>query len=156
MILGYQMRNKLNADLITAMKAKDKRRSATLRLINAAIKDRDIEAHGKGKEPISDEEILVLLQKMVKQRAESIEIYAKAGREDLEQQERDEVAIIEKYLPQPLGKEEVAREIDLAIEQTGAQSLRDMGKIVGALKAKFPGRIDFGKASKLVKEKLGG
>lgn len=150
------MREKINADLIKSMKAKDKRRSATLRLINAAIKDRDIDARGKGKEPISDEEILVLLQKMVKQRAESIEIYAKAGREDLERQERDEVAIIKDYLPQPLGESEVASEIDLAIEQTGAQSLRDMGKVVGVLKAKFPGRIDFGKASKLVKEKLGG
>ncbi len=150
------MRDKLNADLIVAIKAKDKRRSATLRLINAAIKDRDIEARGKGKENISDEEILTLLQKMVKQRAESIEIYAKAGRDDLEQQERDEVVIIEHYLPQPLGEEEVASEIALAIEETGAQSLRDMGKVVGVLKAKFPARIDFGKASKLVKEKLGG
>ncbi len=150
------MREKINADLIKSMKAKDKRRSATLRLINAAINDRDIDARGKGKEPIEDEEVLVLLQKMVKQRAESIEIYAKAGREDLEQQERDEVAIIEEYLPQPLAESEVSAEIDLAIEQTGAQSLRDMGKVVSALKAKFPGRIDFGKASKLVKEKLGG
>jgi hypothetical protein len=150
------MRDKLNADLIVAIKAKDKRRTATLRLINAAIKDRDIDARGKGKENISDEDILTLLQKMVKQRAESIEIYAKAGRDDLEQQERDEVVIIEGYLPKPLGEAEVASEIDLAIEQTGAQSLRDMGKVVGVLKAKFPGQIDFGKASKLVKEKLGG
>jgi len=150
------MRDQLNADLVKSIKAKDKRRSATLRLINAAIQDRDIDARGKGKENIGDEEILVLLQKMVKQRAESIEIYAKAGRVDLEEQERAEVIIIEHYLPQPLGDEEVAAEITIAIEATGAQSLRDMGKVVGALKAKFPGRIDFGKASKLVKEKLGG
>jgi len=150
------MREKLNADLVKSIKAKDKRRSATLRLVNAAIKDRDIDARGKGKENISDEEILGLLQKMVKQRAESIEIYKKAGRADLEEQERAEVLIIEDYLPQPLGDEEVANEIAIAIEATGAQSLRDMGKVVSALKEKFPGRIDFGKASKLVKEKLGG
>ncbi len=150
------MREKLNADLIIAIKARDKRKTATLRLILAAIKDRDIDARGKGKENISDEEILALLQKMVKQRAESIEIYHKAGRDDLEQQERDEVVIIEEFLPQPLGESEIASEIDLAIEKTGAQSLRDMGKVVGALKAKFPGRIDFSKASKLVKDKLGG
>ncbi|MCF6344740.1 MAG: GatB/YqeY domain-containing protein [Devosiaceae bacterium] len=150
------MREQLHADLVKSIKAKDKRRSATLRLINAAIKDRDIDARGKGKEPIADADILTLLQKMIKQRDESIEIYAKAGRDDLEQQERDEVAIIKDYLPQPLGEAEVAKEIDLAIEQTGAQSLRDMGKVVGVLKGKFPGRIDFGEASKVVKGKLGG
>jgi len=154
--LEIKMREQLHADLVKSIKAKDKRRSATLRLINAAIKDRDIDARGKGKEPIADGEILTLLQKMIKQRDESIEIYVKAGRDDLEQQERDEVAIIKDYLPQPLGEAEVASEIDLAIEQTGAQSLRDMGKVVGVLKAKFPGRIDFGEASKVVKGKLGG
>ncbi len=149
------MRERLNNELVAAMKAQDKRRAATLRLINAAIKDRDIEARGKGKEQISDEEILSLLQKMIKQRDESIKLYEQAGRNDLAEQEKEEVAIIKDFLPQPLSEDEVKREIDLAIEQTGAQSLRDMGKIVGVLKAKFPGRIDFGKASKLVKEKLG-
>jgi hypothetical protein len=149
------MREKINAGLNTAIKARDKRRTTTLRLINAAIKDRDIEARGKGKEKITDEDILALLQKMVKQRDESVEIYAKAGRDDLETQERDEITIIQEFLPQPLGDEEIAVEIDNAISETGAEGLRDMGKVVGALKGKFPGRIDFGKASKLVKEKLG-
>ena len=149
------MRDRINEELTAAIKGRNKLRTATLRLMNAAIKDRDIAARGKGKENIADEDILVLLQKMIKQRAESIEIYQKAGREELEQQERDEVAVIEEFLPKPLGDDEVAAEIEAAIAATDAQSLRDMGKVVGALKAKFPGRIDFGKASKLVKEKLG-
>lgn len=150
------MREEIDAGLKTALKARDKRRTGTLRLINAAIKDRDIEARGKGREKISDADILALLQKMVKQRDESIEIYDKAGRDDLAAQEREEIAIIQDFLPQPLGDKEVAAEIDAAIAQIGAEGLRDMGKVVGALKAKFPGRIDFGKASKLVKEKLAG
>ncbi len=149
------MRELLNAELAKSIKAKNKKRTATLRLINAAIKDRDIEARGKEKEKISDEEILVLLQKMVKQRIESMEIYKQAGRKELEQQEREELLIIEEFLPKALSDEEVEREIDLVIQETKAQSLRDMGKVVAQLKAKFPARIDFGKAAKLVKEKLG-
>ena len=150
------MRDEINAGLKEAVKARDTRRTSTLRLINAAIKDRDIAARGEGREKVSDEEILALLQKMVKQREDSADIYEKAGREDLATQEREEITIIQDYLPQPLGDAEVAAEIDAAIAETGAEGLRDMGKVVGALKVKFPGRIDFGKASKLVKEKLAG
>lgn len=149
------MRDEINASLKDAMKARDATRSSTLRLVMAAIKDRDIAARGEGKDQISDEDILALLQKMVKQREESIEIYDKAARDDLASVERAEIEIIRDYLPKPLGDEEVSNEIDLAIAATGAEGLRDMGKVVAALKAKFPGRIDFGKASRIVKDKLG-
>ena len=149
------MRDEINDSLKDALKARDNRRAGTLRLINAAIKDRDIAARGEGRDMITDEDILALLQKMVKQREESVDVYKKAGRDDLVEQEEAEIAIIKDYLPKPLGDDEVAAEIDAAIAETGAEGLRDMGKVVGALKAKFPGRIDFGKASKLVKEKLG-
>lgn len=149
------MRDDINDSLKDALKARDSRRAATLRLINAAIKDRDIAARGEGKDQISDDDILALLQKMVKQREESIAVYTKAGRDDLVEQEEAEIVIIKDYLPKPLGDEEVSAEIDAAIAETGAEGLRDMGKVVGALKAKFPGRIDFGKASRIVKDKLG-
>ncbi len=150
------MRDEINAGLKEAIKARDPRRTTTLRLINAAIKDRDIAARGEGREKVSDSDILALLQKMVKQREESAEIYAKAERMDLAEQERAEIAIIQHYLPQPLSDEEVAAAIDAVVAETGAEGLRDMGKVVGALKEKFPGRIDFGKASKLVKDRLAG
>lgn len=149
------MREDISDSLKTAMKARDMGRSSTLRLVMAAIKDRDIAARGEGKDAIADDEILALLQKMVKQREESINMYEKAKRDDLAAQERTEIDIIREFLPKPLGDEEVQAEIELAIEATGAQGLRDMGKVVAALKAKFPGRIDFGKASQMVKAKLG-
>lgn len=149
------MRDEIDARLKTAIKAREKRQTGTLRLINAAIKDRDIEARGQGKEKISDQDILALLQKMVKQREESIAIYSKAEREDLAEQEREEIGFIQDFLPQPLSDDEVAAAIDVAISETGAESLRDMGKVVSTLKTNFPGQIDFGRASKLVKEKLG-
>lgn len=150
------MRDEINAALKVAIKARDGRRTTTLRLVNAAIKDRDIVARGEGRDPIGDEEVLALLLKMVKQRAESIAIYDKAGREDLASQEREEVEIIRDFLPQPLDDAEVAEAVVAAIAESGATGLRDMGKVVDVLKTKYPGRIDFGKASKLVKEKLGG
>lgn len=149
------MREAISAALKEAVKARDTRRINTLRLINAAIKDRDIEARGQGRDNIGEDDILALLQKMVKQRQESAAIYQKAGREDLAEQEREEIEIIEDFLPQPLSDEEVTAEIDQAIAGTGASGLRDMGKVVSALKQKFPGRIDFAKASKVVKQKLG-
>jgi len=150
------MRDEINAGLKEAIKARDPRRTTTLRLINAAIKDRDIAARGEGREKVSDTDILALLQKMVKQREESADIYAKNARMDLAEQEREEIAIIQHYLPQPLSDEEVAAAIDAVVVETGAEGLRDMGKVVGALKERFPGRIDFGKASKLVKDRLAG
>ncbi len=148
------MRDKFDTSLKDAMRARDKRRTATLRLIMAAIKDRDIDARGQGREEISDSGILALLQKMVKQREESARIYAEAGRNELAEQEREEIAIIEEFLPRPMSEQDVAAAIKAAIEQTGAAGLRDMGKVVAELKAKYPGRIDFGRAAKLVKEKL--
>lgn len=137
------------------MKAGDKRRVDTIRMITAALKDKDIEARGQNK-TISEDDILGLLQKMVKSRRESLDIYAKAGRTDLATQEGEEIAIIEEFLPQPLSEAEVEDAIGAAIAETGASSVKDMGKVVGVLKAKFTGRIDFAKASALVKARLGG
>lgn len=149
------MRERFTTVMKEAMKAGDKRRLATVRLIQAALKDRDIEARGAGK-TVSDEDILALLQKMVKSRQESADIYAKAGRTDLETQEREEIAIINEFLPQQLGEDEVKAAIATAIGETGASSMKDMGKVVGALKAKYTGQMDFAKASALVKSMLGG
>lgn len=149
------MRDDINAALKDAIKARDTRRTSTLRLINAAIKDRDIAARGEGRDKIVDDEILSLLQKMVKQREESVAIYDKAGRVDLADQERGEIVVIKEFMPQPLGEEDVVNAVETAIAETGAEGLRDMGKVVGALKEKYPGRIDFSKASKIVKERLG-
>jgi uncharacterized protein YqeY len=148
------MRERLNNDLKTAMKAGDKRRVGTIRMVNAALKDRDIEARGQGK-TISDDDILALLQKLIKSRQESAEIYEKAGRNELATQEREEIAIIQSFLPQPLSQAEVEAAIAAAIAETGAASIKDMGKVVGALKAKYAGRMDIGKASAAVKAKLG-
>lgn len=152
---GKAMRDEINAALKEAIKARDTRRVNTLRLINAAIKDRDIAARGEGKESVSDDDVLAILQKMVKQREESAAIYEKAGRSDLLDQETEEIAIIREFLPQPLGPGELEAAIRDAIAETGAQGLRDMGKVVGVLRAKYPGRIDFGEASKQVKAALG-
>ena len=149
------MREQFNSALKTAMKAGDKRRVETLRLVNAAIKDRDIEARGQGK-TVSDADILALLQKMVKSREESRDIYLKAGRNELATQEAEEIAIIQDYLPQQMGEAEVAAAVDAAIAETGAASIKDMGKVVAALKAKYAGQMDFAKASAAVKAKLTG
>lgn len=149
------MRERFNSDLKTAMKAGDKRRVNTIRMVNAALKDKDIEARGQGKS-VSDEEILSLLQKLVKSRQELAEIYEKAERPELAAQEREEIAIIQSYLPQPLSAPEVEAAIAAAIAETGATSIKDMGKVVGALKAKYAGRMDVAKASAAVKVKLGG
>jgi uncharacterized protein YqeY len=149
------MRERLNSELKTAMKAGEKRRVDTIRMVNAALKDKDIEARGQGK-TVSEEEILSLLQKLIKSRQESAEIYEKAGRAELAAQEREEIAIIQSFLPQPLSAAEVEAAIAAAIAETGAASLKDMGKVVGALKAKYAGRMDIGKASAAVKAKLGG
>ncbi|WP_158807089.1 GatB/YqeY domain-containing protein [Beijerinckia sp. L45] len=149
------MRDTLNNDLKAAMKSGDKRRVQTIRLINAALKDKDIEARGLGK-TMADADILALLQKMVKSRQESLEIYQKAGREDLALVESEEIAILQDYLPKPMSDAEVTAAIDAAIAETGAASIKDMGKVVAALKGAHAGKMDFGKASALVKGKLGG
>jgi uncharacterized protein YqeY len=149
------MHEKFSSELKAAMKAGDKRRVGTIRMIMAALKDKDIEARGQGK-TVSDEGILALLQKMTRSRKESQEIYEKAGRMDLATQESEEIAIIQGFLPQQLSEPEVAQAIAAAIAETKASSIKDMGKVVGALKGKYTGRMDFAKASALVKRILGG
>lgn len=149
------MRDALNSELKTAMKAGDKRRVETIRLINAALKDRDIEARGQGK-TIGEQDILALLQKMVKSRHESLDIFTKAGRDELAKREADEIAIIQGFLPKQMSDSDVAAAVDAAVSETGASTIKDMGKVVGALKAKYTGQMDFAKASLAVKSKLSG
>lgn len=149
------MRERFTADLKAAMKSGDKQKVETIRMITAGLKDRDIEARASGK-TLSDDDILALLQKMVKSRQESVEIYEKGGRPELAEKERAEIAVISEYLPQQLSEAEVAEAIKAAIAEVGAASIKDMGKVVAALKAKYTGRIDFGKASAAVKAALGG
>ena len=125
------MREEFNNQLKAAMKAGDKRRVETIRMINAGLKDKDIEARGQGK-TVSDDDILSLLQKLIKSRQESAEIYEKAGRTDLSTQEREEIAIIQSFLPQALSPAETDAAIAAAIAETGATSIKDMGKVIGA------------------------
>ncbi|MGF9764056.1 GatB/YqeY domain-containing protein [Microvirga sp. 0TCS3.31] len=148
------LRERFTADMKEAMKAGEKGRLGAIRLIQAALKDKDIEARGNGKEPLSDEEILAMLQKMVKQRQESITMYEQGGRTELAQQEKDEVTVITSYLPQQMDEAETKAAIEAVIAETGAASMKDMGKVVGALRAKYAGRMDFAKASGLVKDML--
>ncbi len=150
------MRERINEALKEAIKAKDARRSSTLRLINAAIKDRDISARGADKvDGVSDEEILEILAKMVKQRIESAQTYKEAGRPELEQQELEEIEIIQDFLPRQLDEDEARQAVEAIIAEIQATGLKDMGKVMGALKARYTGQMDFGKASGLVKELLG-
>jgi uncharacterized protein YqeY len=149
------MREAIGDSYKTALKARDERRTRTLRAINAAIKDRDIANRGEGKGPATDAEVLVLLQKMVKQREESVAIYAEAGRNDLATVEKEEIDILNEFLPKGLTDAEVDDAIKAAIAKTGAAGAKDMGKVIASLKADYPGRIDFGKASARVKAALG-
>lgn len=148
------MRDMFNAALKDALKAGDKRRLATLRLITAAIKDRDIAARSEGKDAVSDGEILQILSKMIKQRRESATTYEEAGRLELATQEREELEIIEGFLPKQLGEDEVAAACKEVIADLGADGLKDMGKCMGALKEKYAGQMDFAQASKAVKDLL--
>ena len=150
------MRDEINEGMKTAMKAGDKRRTATLRAINAAIKDKDIALRGEGKGPASDADLLVMFQKMAKQREESLAIFTQAGRTDLASVESEELAIIGEFLPKTMSDAEVEAAIVAAIAKTGAAGGKDMGKVIAALKAEYPGQIDFGKASAKVKAALGG
>ena len=150
------LREQLTDDVKTAMKAGDKPRVSTIRLIQAALKDKDIEARGLGKDPLSDDDILALLQKMTKQRQESISIYEANDRPELAAGERAEVAIISEFLPQQLDEDEMRAAIKAAVAETGAASVKDMGKVIGKLRADYAGRMDFGKASGMVKEALAG
>ena len=148
------MREAINDALKTAMKAQDRTRTATLRLISCAIKDRDIEARSHGRDGVTDEEILSVLAKMIRQREESSTMYEEAGRLDLANQERAEVEVIRSFLPQQMADDEVATACREVVDEVGAQGLRDMGRCMGALKARYPGRMDFAKASAVVKDML--
>ena len=149
------MRTQVNDALKTAMRNKDTLRLSTLRLINAAIKDKEIANRGAGEdETVNDDEILALLGKMVKQRQESARAYEEGGRLELAEKEHEEIAIIQDFLPRQLDDAETAAAIDAAIAQTGATSIRDMGKVMGALKSKYTGQMDFGKTGPMVKDRL--
>ncbi len=149
------MRDTITAALKDATKAQDKRRVSTLRMVSAAIKDRDIAARGTGKGTATDAELLELLAKMIKQREESQKIYADAGRAELATQEAEEIVIIREFLPQQLAPADVDKAIAAAIAETGAASVKDMGKVMAVLKDRHAGQMDFGKASAAVKAKLG-
>jgi len=148
------LRDDINNALKEAMKAKNERAVSTLRMINSSLKNADIEARGVGKPPLADAELLGLLQKMIKQRQESVDLYQKGGRADLVKQEQEEIAIITGYLPKQMSDAEMAAAIEAAIKDTGAAGMKDMGKVIGALRGKYAGQMDFGKASGMVKAKL--
>jgi uncharacterized protein len=150
------LRETFTATLKDAMKSGDKPRVSTVRMITAALKDRDIEARGSGKEPIPDAEISSLLQKMIKQTQEALDIAEKAGRTDLADQARTEIAIIRSFLPRQMDAQETRAAVAAAIAETGASGVRDMGKVMSALKERHAGTMDFGQASPVVKELLGG
>src|SRR5262245_21720787 len=149
------MRETITAALKTATKALDKRRVSTLRLVSAAIKDRDIAARGTGKPQATDAELLELFAKMIKQREESEKIYKDAGRTELAQQASEEIAIIREFLPKQLSESDMQKAIADAIAEAGATSVKDMGRVMAALKSRYAGQMDFARASALVKAKLG-
>lgn len=146
-MLREQFTEKLNS----AIRDKNKLRTATLRLVQAAIKDRDIANRGLGKDPVSDEDILGILTKMIKQREESAKIYEENSRLELAQQEREEIEVIQEFMPEQLTEEKIRELCASLIDETGASGLRDMGKCMNALKERYPGQMDFGKASCVVK-----
>ena len=148
------MRDKIARALKDAQKSQDKRRTSTLRLINAAIQDRDIANRGASKDPVSDEEILQILTRMVKQREESAKAFEEGNRLELAEQERAEIAIIKDFLPAQLNEEDVKRVCAQIVGEVGADGLRDMGRCMSVLKEKYPGRMDFSKAGGIVKSLL--
>ena len=149
------MRSELDENLKEAIKSQEKQRVATLRLINAAIKDRDIAVRSEeNTEGVSDDEIILILSNMVKQRKQSIIQYEEGGRIELAEREREEIKIIQEFLPNQLTNEEIEAEISKIIDAEDQLSIKDMGKIMGELKNKFSGRMDFGKASEIVKALL--
>ena len=150
------LRDAINNAIKDAMKAKDERKLSTLRMVNSSLKNADIDARGQGKPPLSDEDLLGLLQKMIKQRQESVALYDKGGRPELAAAEREEIAVISAYLPKQMSDEEVNAAIAAIVTETGAAGMKDMGKVIAALKAKYAGQMDFGKASGLVKAALTG
>ena len=149
-----QMREKIAQTLISAVKQQEKRRTSTLRLIQAAIKDRDIVHRGAGKDPVGDEDVMEILSRMVKQRKESARIYEENGRMDLAEAELQEIAIIMEFLPKPLGEADMKQACADLVKEVGADGLRDMGRCMNALKEKYPGRMDFSKASGVIRDLL--
>ena len=150
------LRTRINEALKDAMRAKSADRLSVLRLMSSAIKDRDIAARGEGQpSPVPDEGVTAVLAKMVKQRQESARAYDEAGREDLSSKERAEVHVIEEFLPRQLSPEEAEKAVAAAIAETGATSVKDMGRVMGALKARYAGQMDFGAVGPLVKSRLG-
>ena len=150
------LRDDINKAVKEAMKAKDERKLGTLRMVNSTIKNADIAARGEGKPPLSDADLLAVLQKMIKQRQEAVELYDRGGRAELAAQERAEIAIISAYLPKQMSEDEVKAAIGAAIAEIKAAGIKDMGKVIGVLKAKYAGQMDFAKASGLVKAALAG
>ena len=150
------MHERFNEALKVALKSQDKVRISTLRLINAAIKDRDIaDRTDNGGAGVSEDVVLEILAKMIKQRQESLSAYEEAGRLDLADQERSEIVIIQEFMPRQLEDDEIIAAVDAALAEVGAVTLKDMGKVMGLLKQKYTGQMDFGKAGARVKEKLG-
>lgn len=148
------MREQINEALKAAVKQQDKRRMSTLRLINAAIKDRDIAARSSDKSSVSDAEVMEILAKMVKQRHESIKTYTEGGRPELAQQEQEEIDIIQSFLPKQLSEDETRAAVSELMDEIGCEGLRDMGKTMGALKQRYTGQMDFSLASRIVKEQI--
>ena len=149
------IRDRIAEGLTQAMKAQDKARLSTLRLVSAAIKNADIEARSQGKDAPSEDALLGLLQKLIKQRQESAELYDKGARPELAAAERAEIVVIQSFLPQQMSEDEVRAAIAAAIRETGAASVKDMGKVMAALRAHHAGKMDFGKASGALKAMLG-
>ena len=148
---GCIMRDRINSALKEAMLAQDKRRVSTLRLISAAIKDREIAARTAGRDPLQDTDITEILVKMIKQRLESVHLYEEGNRLDLAEQEREEISIIKTFLPEQMDEDQVRSVCAQTVKTTGAAGLRDMGKCMQALKTRYAGRMDFGKASTVVR-----
>ena len=148
------LRDAINNATKEAMKARDERRVSTLRMMNAAIKNADIEARGQGKEPLNEADLMSLFQKMIKQRQESAELYDKGGRPELAAAERAEIAIIQGYLPKQMSDAEAGSAISAMLQEINAETMKDMGRAMAALKERFAGTMDFGKASGKIKELL--
>lgn len=149
------IREQINTALKKATLGQDRRKTVTLRLINAAIKDRDLAARAAGRDPVNDADILEILAKMTRQRRESLKTYEEGGRLDLAEQEQEEMAIIKSFLPKEVDEEQLRSACAEAIEATGAHGLRDIGRCMQNLRARYAGRMDFGKASRIVKDQLG-
>ena len=148
------LRENINNAMKDAMKARDERRVGTLRMMNAAIKNADIAARGDGKEPLNEADLMSLFQKMIKQRQESAELYDKGARPELAGAERAEIEIITAYLPQQMSDVEAGSAISSLLQEINAETMKDMGRAMAALKERFAGKMDFGKASGKIKELL--